>query len=86
MADYPTVTLPHEVIVQPATVTNTFNIIQIAENPNEMWVNAFVSGAPQSVWVPVLNKDNYFADWTDQTVIDAVIAWAESAFPPAPGA
>jgi hypothetical protein len=83
MSEYPLVTLSGAVIVQPAVTTDTFKIVQVAENPDEMWVNAFVSGATQNSWVCVLNAENYFPEWTDQTIIDAVTAWAEETFPPA---
>ena len=85
MSDYPIITLPNEVEVQAAVNTNTFKIIQVAENPDEMWVNAFVSGAPQNVWVSVLTPETYTADWTDDTVIAAVTLWAQTTFPPASG-
>jgi hypothetical protein len=81
MSDYPLVILPNEVEVQPAVNTNTFRVIQVAENPDEMWVNAFVSGAPQNVWVSVLTPENYFPDWTDDDVVNAVAAWAENTYP-----
>ena len=83
MPEYPIVLLPNEVIVQPAATTNEFRIIQIVENPGEMWVNAFVSIASENMWVPVLTGDNYFSEWTDETVTDAVKAWAETQFHPA---
>jgi len=83
MSDYPLVILPNEVEVQPAVNTNTFRIIQVAENPDEMWVNAFVAGAPQNAWVSVLTPENYFSNWTDDDVVNAVTAWAEITFPPA---
>lgn len=82
MSDYPLVTISFDVEVQPAINTNTFRIIQIAENPDEMWVNAFVAGAPQNTWVSVLTPENYVPDWTDETVIEAVTLWAETTFPP----
>ncbi len=85
MSDYPIVTLPNEVEVQAAVNTNTFKIIQVAENPDEMWVNAFVAGAPQNVWVSVLTPETYTPDWTDETVIAAVTFWAQTTFPPAFG-
>jgi len=81
MSDYPLVILPNEVEVQPAVNTNTFKVVQVAENPDEMWVNAFVSGAPQNVWVSVLTPENYFPDWTDDDVVNAVAAWAENTYP-----
>jgi hypothetical protein len=81
MSDYPLVILPNEVEVQAAVNTNTFRVIQVAENPDEMWVNAFVSGAPQNVWVSVLTPENYFPDWTDDDVVNAVAAWAENTYP-----
>lgn len=83
MSDYPLVILPNEVEVQPAVNTNTFRVIQVAENPDEMWVNAFVSGAPQSVWVSVLTPETYFSNWTNDDVSAAVAAWAEATYPPA---
>ena len=83
MSEYPIVTLQNEVEVQAAITTNTFKILQVLENPDEMWVNAFVSGAPQNLWVSVLNPENYTHEWTDQTVVDAVTLWAETNFPPA---
>ena len=82
MSDYPIVTLPNEVEVQAAVNTNTFKIIQVAENPDEMWVNAFVAGAPQNVWVSVLTPETYTPDWTDETVVESVTLWAETTFPP----
>lgn len=82
MSDYPIVTLPNEVEVQAAVNTNTFKIIQVAENPDEMWVNAFVAGAPQNTWVSVLTPETYTPDWTDETVVEAVTLWAETTFPP----
>ena len=83
MSDYPLVILPNEVEVQPAVNTNTFKVVQVAENPDEMWVNAFVSGPPQNVWVSVLTPENYFPNWTNDDVSAAVTAWAEITFPPA---
>ncbi len=53
--------------------------------PDEMWVNAFVAGAPQNTWVSVLTPETYTADWTDDTVIAAVTLWAQTTFPPASG-
>ena len=82
MSDYPLVTISFDVEVQPAINTNTFRIIQIAENPDEMWVNAFVAGAPQNTWVSVLTPETYTPDWTDETVVEAVTIWAETTFPP----
>jgi hypothetical protein len=82
MADYPIVTLPNDVILQPATTTDTFRIVQITENPGEMWVSALVAVGLQIEKVEILDGDSYFSDWTDQTVVDAVVAWAESKFTP----
>lgn len=82
MSDYPYVTLPNPVEVQPAVNTDSFKVLQVAENPDEMWVNAFVSGAPQNVWVSVLTPENYTPNWTNDTVIEAVTLWAETTFPP----
>jgi hypothetical protein len=85
MPEYPVISLNNEIVIQPATTTDTFRIIQIVENPGEMWVHAFVSIASEQVWVTVLDGDTYFTDWTDETVTDAVTAWAEANFHPAPG-
>jgi hypothetical protein len=82
MSDYPNIILPNSVEVQPAINTDIFKIIQVAENPEEQWVNAYVAGGPQNVWVPVLTPENYHADWNDDTVVEAVTIWAEATFPP----
>jgi len=82
MSDYPTIILPNSVEVQPAINTDTFRVLQVAENPDEKWINAYVSGGPQNVWVSVLTPETYHADWSDETISEAVILWAEATYPP----
>lgn len=82
MSDYPIVKLDFEVEVQSAINTDTFKVLNVAENPDEKWLNAFVAGAPQNTWVSVLTPETYTPNWTDQTITDAVKAWAETNFPP----
>ena len=81
MSDYPVIKISAAVEVQPPIITDTFRVISVAENPDEKWVNVFVSGAAQNVWVNVLNSENYFPNWTDEDVEIAVNNWALSTFP-----
>lgn len=81
MSDYPVIKISAAVEVQPPITTDTFHVLSVAENPDEKWVNVFVSGAAQNVWVNVLNSENYFPNWTDEDVEIAVNNWALSTFP-----
>jgi hypothetical protein len=72
MQKYPDVVLNNPVIVQPAVVSSVFHVIQIAENPNEKWVNAFVSDGVRQIWIPILTEENYFSDWNDVDVTNAI--------------
>ena len=83
MSDYPVIKLKTAVEIQSAINNDTFKVLSIAENPDEKWVSAFVSGGTQNVWVPILTAENYTPDWSDDTVIDAITEWAMNTFPPA---
>jgi hypothetical protein len=72
MQKYPDVVLNNPVIVQPAVVSSVFHVIQIAENPNEKWLNAFVSDGVRQIWIPILTEENYFSDWNDVDVTNAI--------------
>jgi len=72
MQKYPDVVLNNTVIVQPAVVSSVFHVIQIAENPNEKWLNAFVSDGVRQIWIPILTEENYFSDWNDVDVTNAI--------------
>lgn len=72
MQKYPDVVLSKPVIVQPAVTSTTFHVIQIAENPNEKWVNAFVSDGVRQIWIPILTEDSYYSDWNDLDVTNAI--------------
>jgi len=72
MQKYPDVVLNNPVIVQPAVVSSVFHVIQIAENPNEKWLNAFVFDGVRQIWIPILTEENYFSDWNDVDVTNAI--------------
>jgi len=72
MQKYPDVVLSKSVIVQPAVTSTTFHVIQVAENPSEKWVNAFVSDGVRQIWIPILSEENYYPDWDDLDVTNAI--------------
>jgi len=72
MQKYPDVVLSKPVIVQPAVASTTFRVIQISENPSEKWVNAFVSDGVRQIWIPILSEENYYPDWNDLDVTNAI--------------
>ena len=78
MQKYPDVVLSNPVIVQPAVTSTTFHVIQIAENPSEKWVNAFVSDGVRQIWIPILSEENYHPDWNDSDVINAIADYVSS--------
>ena len=78
MQKYPDVVLSNPVIVQSAATSTTFHVIQIAENPSEKWVNAFVSDGARQIWIPILSEENYHPDWNDSDVINAIADYVSS--------
>jgi len=78
MQKYPDVVLSNPVIVQPPVTSTTFHVIQIAENPSEKWVNAFVSDGVRQIWIPILSEENYYPDWNDSDVTNAIADYVSS--------
>lgn len=70
---YPDIILKSAVIVQPAITADSIHVVQIAENPDEKWVNAFVSDGVKQFWVSILNSDTYFSEWSDVDVMSGVL-------------
>jgi hypothetical protein len=75
MSKYPDVILSDPVIVQSAITTTSFHVVQVAENPDEQWVDAFVFDGVNKIWVRVLNSDTYYPDWSDVDVINGISSY-----------
>jgi hypothetical protein len=61
--------------VQPAITSSIFHVVQIAENPTEQWVNAFVSDGVQQFWITILDSSTYHPDWNDQDITNSILAY-----------
>ena len=81
--EYPDVTLLYPVEVQPPVNVDVMSVIQIAENPSEETVNAFISTGTGQIWVSILTPETYKTDWTDADVISAIQKWASETYPKA---
>jgi hypothetical protein len=80
---YPTVNLNTPLEVQAPINVSSFKVLQVAENPQDHTVQAFIDFGAGTTWVSILNPNNYKVDWNDTDVTSAIQAWADSSFPPA---
>lgn len=65
---YPQIKLDTPVITQNELATDTFEVVEISENPDAKTLKAFMRGAPQMFWIDVFDINTYHADWTDDEV------------------
>jgi hypothetical protein len=83
MSRYPDVVLSRPVIVQPAITSAIFRVIQVAENPQERWVNAFISDGAKDFWITVSTPESYVSSWNDGDVTNAILDYVSRNCTPA---
>jgi hypothetical protein len=75
-AEYPTIELPHTILLQTPVTGNTFKILNATDDPNSKTVNALVQVGPQGSnnWFYVWSGDAYdeIGNWTDAQLAEEI--------------
>lgn len=86
---YPVIHLDEPIAFRPKVEVDSLLVLAVEEVPGAGVVRAHVCFGPyvsghrrNTQWVNVLSGDDFYAEWTDEDVIDQIKAWvAEQAWP-----